>query len=85
MHGLLITVASLVEHILHCDAWASHYSGFSCGAQALGARASVVAAGRISCPEACGISPDQGLKLCPLFGKQILRVNFDQSCSTCWL
>ena len=71
---------------IHCAAWASHCGGFSCGAQALGgARASVVAAGRLSCPEACGIFPDQGLKLCLLFGKQILRVTFDQFCSTSWL
>ena len=33
---------------------------------ALGARASVVVAFRLSCPTACGIFPDQGLNLCPL-------------------
>ena len=37
-----------------------------CGAQALGARASVVVAHRLSCSVACGIFPDQGLNPCPL-------------------
>ena len=41
--------------------------GFSCcGARALGARASVFAAHRLSCSAACGIFPDQGLNPCPL-------------------
>ena len=64
---------------LRCGAGASHCSGFSCcGAQALGARASVVvargpeSAGSVvvvhglSCPAACGIFPDQGSNPCPL-------------------
>ena len=64
---------------LHCGAWASHGSGFSCcGAQTLDAWASVVAACWIttcsswslecglSCSATCGIFPDQGLSLCPL-------------------
>ena len=63
---------------LHCRAWASHCSGFCCcGAWALGARASVVAARRLqsagsvvvahglSCSVACGIFPDQVLNPCP--------------------
>ena len=38
---------------LRCVAWASHCGGFSCcGAQALGARASVVVAHRLS---SCGL------------------------------
>ena len=38
---------------LHCSAWASHCSGFSCcGAQALGVWASVVVARRLS---SCGL------------------------------
>ena len=49
------------------DAQASHCNGFSCsvGAQALDARASVVAALRLSCSEACGIFPNQGWNPCP--------------------
>ena len=31
-----------------------------------GARASVVAVHRLSCPALCGICPEQGLNLCPL-------------------
>ena len=50
-----------------CSAQASHCSGFSCcGAQALGAWASAVVAHRPSCPQACGIIPDQGSNPCPL-------------------
>ena len=46
---------------------ASHCSGFSCcGAQALGAWASVVVARGLSCSVACGIFPDQGSNPCPL-------------------
>ena len=36
------------------------------GAQALGHVGSVVVAHRLSCPEACGIFPDQGSIWCPL-------------------
>ena len=56
-----------------CDEWgrcgvrASHCSGFSCcGAQVLGARASVVVAHGLSCSAACGIFPHQGSNRCPL-------------------
>ena len=52
---------------LPCGAQASHCGGFSCcGAWALGMRASVVVAHRLSCSLACEIFPDQGLNLCPL-------------------
>ena len=52
---------------LRCGAQASHCGGFSCcGAQALGARASVVVARGLSCSAACGIFPDQGSNPCPL-------------------
>ena len=52
---------------LRCSARASHCGGFSCcGAWALGARASVVVAHRLSCSMACGIFPDKGLNPCPL-------------------
>ena len=40
-----------------------------CGAQALGAQASVVAAQGIRCSMACGILPDQELNWCPLHCK----------------
>ena len=44
-----------------------HYSGFSCcGAQALGAWASVVVAHGLSCSEARGIFLDQGSNPCSL-------------------
>ena len=50
MHGLSLVVASGAT--LHCSSGASHCGGFSCcGAQALGARASVVVAGGLS---SCG-------------------------------
>ena len=53
-----------------CRAWASLCGGFSCcGAQALGAQASVVVAHGVSCSMACVIFPDQGLNLCPLHCK----------------
>ena len=43
-----------------CSKWASHCRGFSCcGEQALGPRASVVVAYRLSCSEAHGIFPYQ--------------------------
>ena len=45
---------------LCCSAQASHCDGFSCGPQAPGTWASVVAVRRLSCFEACGIFPDQG-------------------------
>ena len=71
---------SLVAAItLLCSVQASHCGGFSCcGAQALGAWASVVVACRLqnagsvvvahglSCSAACGIFLDQGLNLCRL-------------------
>ena len=47
MHGLSLVVASGAT--LRCGARASHCGGFSCcGARALGARASVVVAHRLS-------------------------------------
>ena len=50
VHGLSVVVASGVS--LHCGAWASHCSGFSCcRAQDLGAWASVVVARGLS---SCG-------------------------------
>ena len=48
----LSLVAARVRATLHCGSWASHCSGFSCcGAQALGAQASVVVARGLS---SCG-------------------------------
>ena len=71
---------------LHCGAWASHCSGFSCcGAQALDVRASivvvhglksadlVVVACRLGCSAARGIFPDQGLICVPCIGRRILN------------
>ena len=51
---------------LRCSVQASHCSGFSCGARALGVQASVVVAHGLSCSAACGIFPDQGSNPCPL-------------------
>ena len=57
-----------------CGAQAPHCSGFlCCRAQALGSQASVVVVHGLSCPEACGIFPDQGLNSCPLHGRWILN------------
>ena len=53
-----LAVLSLGARVPHCG-------GFSC-AQALGARASVVAACGLSCSLACGVFPDQGSSPCPL-------------------
>ena len=51
---------------LHCGAWASHLSGFSCcGAWALGSQTSGVAAQRFHCSLACEIFMDQGLNPWP--------------------
>ena len=56
-----------MEATLHCGVQAPHSGGFSCyGAQALGARASEVAAHQLNCSEACGIFPDQGSNPGPL-------------------
>ena len=64
-HGLSLLVES--RGYSSCGAWASHCGGFSCcGAQALGARASVIVAHGLSCSTACGIFLDQGSNLCPL-------------------
>ena len=46
--GLRLCVLSLVAVSGGYSAWASHCSGFSCGARALGARASVVVAHGLS-------------------------------------
>ena len=52
---------------------AVHCGDFSCwGTHALGVLASVIVAHRLSCSEACGIFPDQGLNPCPLHCRQIL-------------
>jgi len=51
-----------------CGAWASHCSGFSYyNVQALELVGSVVVVHRLSCPADCGIIPDQGLNLHPLY------------------
>ena len=42
-------------------------SGFLVGAQAPGSQPPVVLAPRLSCFAACGIFPDQGSNLCPLY------------------
>ena len=48
--------------------WASHCSSFSCcGAWALQHVGSVIVAHGLWCPKACGIFPDQGSNLCPLY------------------
>ena len=50
-----------------CCAWASHCCGFSChGAWALGPQPSVFGAQGPSCPEACGLFPEQGSNPCAL-------------------
>ena len=47
--------------LCRCGAQASHYSAFSCwGPRALGCTGSLAVVLRLSCPEACGIFPDQG-------------------------
>ena len=67
-----VCVLSLVKTSSGCSlvmmlAWASHCSNFSCcRAKALGHVGSVVATHRLSCPIACGIFLDQGLKPCTL-------------------
>ena len=76
---LSLVAASRGYSLLRCDCrgftappaapppLASHRSGFSCcRAQALGARASVVAAHRLSYSVACGIFLGQRSNLCPL-------------------
>ena len=45
---------------------ASHCSGFSCEAWALGCVGSAVVAHWLSCPVACGLFLDEDSKLCPL-------------------
>ena len=59
-------MAALGLHAAHglslVGVWAPHCGGFSsCRVRALGPRASVVVAHRLSCPEAHGIFQDQGL------------------------
>ena len=50
-----------------CSDQASHCGGFSCfTARVLGTQASVAVTGRLSCPVACGIFPDQGSNSCTL-------------------
>ena len=56
--------------ILHCRARTPHCGGFSCcRAWALEHVGLAVVVHRLSHPEACGISPDQGLNTCPLRGQ----------------
>ena len=61
---------SLVQRVgatLHCGARATHCSGFCCcGAQPVGAQASVVVVQGLGCPLACGIFPEQGSNPCLL-------------------
>ena len=45
---------------------ASHRSGFSSRAQALGRARSILVAHGLRCPSACGVFLDQGSSLCPL-------------------
>ena len=76
MHRLLLAVGSLVvEHRLWSIpasvAAAPGLSGF--GLWVLGSQASAVVVHGLRCSEACGISPDQGLNLCPLHRRQILN------------
>ena len=51
---------------INFDTLASHCGGFSCGAQDLSARASVVVTCELSALVACGILLDQGSSRCPL-------------------
>ena len=61
------TPVSLAGLLFGCGVWVSHCGGFSCcGAQALGTRASVAVAHRLSHPVACGILPEQRSNQCPL-------------------
>ena len=78
LHWIFVAVhrLSLVEvnrAALPCVAQATHCSGFSCGAQALGTGASVVVARGSEvvehwfiCSKTCGIFLSQGLNPCPL-------------------
>ena len=65
-----MVVVSGVSSLLRCAAFSLTW--LSCGAQALGTRASVVGVHGLSCTEACGIFLDQGLNLCPLTGRWTL-------------
>ena len=50
-----------------CGAQPSHCTGFSCcRPRALGYKSSEIVAHRLTCSEACGIFPHQGLNPCPL-------------------
>ena len=63
VHGLLSVLASLVLHGLwgaRSPVVATHGSGIA--ALGLLSTGSIVAAHRLSCFEACGISPDRGIK-----------------------
>ena len=63
--GLRLCVLSLVAVSGGYSAWASHCSGFSCGAWAPETGSAVGTQG-LSCLSACGIFLDQGLNPCPL-------------------
>ena len=55
------------ELLSSCGVRASHCGGFSCyGALTLGTQASVVVDCGLSCPETCGIFPNQESNSCPL-------------------
>ena len=63
--GLSLVAVSRRYSLLWCTCFLC--SGFSCcGAQALGAWASVVVPQGLSCSAARGIFPDKGSNLCPL-------------------
>ena len=61
------------EQLSSFGAWASYCNVFSFGAQALGSKASVVAAHGLSCSLACGIFRHQGSNPCPCIGKWSLN------------
>ena len=69
---IYLLLAVLCRSLLLCGLFlrdcplVSRASGFSCGAQALGAQASVEAAHGLSCSEARGIFLDQGSNPCLL-------------------
>ena len=56
---------SLRVLLSRCGARGSHFSGFSCGAQAL-ELAGFSSCGGLSCSTACGVFPDLELNLHPL-------------------
>ena len=65
LHGLFSSCSEW-RLLSSCSARASHCSGFSCGARAVGAQASVFVARGLSCPAARGIVPEQESNACLL-------------------